>query len=146
MARVICEVGPQFVFVENSPVLTSRGLGVVLGDLAEMGYDAQWCVLGTKDAGGQCIGDRIWILATPNKVRRIQGREIPQKTRAHIEVEFWERDPRTDISNADTAWLLANGYIGRVDSGLGSRVDQLAAIGNGQDPRLAALAWRILSQ
>jgi len=42
MARIIREVGPRFVFVENSPLLVSRGLGVVLGDLAAMGYDAQW--------------------------------------------------------------------------------------------------------
>src|SRR5690625_5070782 len=42
MARIIREVRPRFVFVENSPVLTSRGLGRVLGDLAEMGFDAEW--------------------------------------------------------------------------------------------------------
>ena len=41
-ARVIREVRPEIVFVENSPMLTSRGLGRVLGDLAEMGYDAEW--------------------------------------------------------------------------------------------------------
>jgi hypothetical protein len=51
MARVIREVRPRFAFVENSPVLTSRGLGRVLGDLAEMGFDARWGVFSAADAG-----------------------------------------------------------------------------------------------
>jgi len=63
MARVVREVGPRFVLVENSSMLVSRGLGTVLGDLAEMGYDAEWCVLGADDAGAPHIRKRIWILA-----------------------------------------------------------------------------------
>ena len=62
-ARIIREVGPRYVFVENSPALTSRGLGVVLGDLASMGYDARWGVLGADDAGAWHRRDRIWIVA-----------------------------------------------------------------------------------
>src|SRR4051812_43983099 len=50
MRRIVGEVGPRFVFVENSPVLTSRGLGTVLGDLAALGYDARWGVLSAADA------------------------------------------------------------------------------------------------
>ena len=49
MARIIHEVRPRFAFVENSPMLTSRGLGTVLGDLAAMGFDARWGVLGAAD-------------------------------------------------------------------------------------------------
>ncbi len=63
MARVICEVEPRFVFVENSPMLTSRGLGRVLGDLASMGFDAAWGVLGAADVGANHQRDRIWIVA-----------------------------------------------------------------------------------
>jgi DNA (cytosine-5)-methyltransferase 1 len=66
MARVICEVRPRFVFVENSPMLTSRGLGTVLGDLASMGFDARWGVLGAADVGAPHQRDRIWILANAN--------------------------------------------------------------------------------
>jgi len=62
MARIICEVRPRFVLVENSPMLTSRGLGRVLGDLAEMGFDAKWGVLGAADVGGPHQRDRIWIV------------------------------------------------------------------------------------
>ena len=63
MARIICEVRPRYVFVENSPMLTSRGLGAVLGDLATMGFDAKWGVLGADDIGANHQRDRIWIRA-----------------------------------------------------------------------------------
>jgi DNA (cytosine-5)-methyltransferase 1 len=62
-ARIISEIRPRFVFVENSPMLTFRGLGRVLGDLAALGYDAEWCVLGAVDAGAPHKRERIWILA-----------------------------------------------------------------------------------
>jgi DNA (cytosine-5)-methyltransferase 1 len=63
MARIAGEVRPRFVFVENSPLLVRRGLAVVLSDLAEMGYDARWCVLGADDVGAPHRRKRIWILA-----------------------------------------------------------------------------------
>lgn len=63
MARIVGEVRPRYVLVENSPILTSRGLGVVLGDLAALGYDAEWCVLGASDAGAPHRRERIWIMA-----------------------------------------------------------------------------------
>jgi len=56
-ARIIGEVRPRFVLVENSPILTSRGLGRVLGDLAEMGFDARWGCVSAADA--------IWLDGTP---------------------------------------------------------------------------------
>lgn len=68
MARVIGEVRPRFVFVENSPLLVSRGLDVVLSDLAALGYDAAWGIVAAADAiwlGGipeiDHLRDRIWI-------------------------------------------------------------------------------------
>ena len=63
MARIIREVGPRYVLVENSPMLTSRGLGRVVGDLASLGYDARWGVLGARDAGAPHKRERIWIVA-----------------------------------------------------------------------------------
>jgi DNA (cytosine-5)-methyltransferase 1 len=64
MARIIHEVRPRYVFVENSPMLTSRGLGRVLGDLASMGFDARWGVLGAANVGANHQRDRIWIVGT----------------------------------------------------------------------------------
>jgi site-specific DNA-cytosine methylase len=73
MARIIGEVRPSYVFVENSPILTSRGLGRVLGDLATMGYDARWGVLGADDAGAPHRRKRIWILANARQKHECQG-------------------------------------------------------------------------
>ena len=99
MARIVREVGPRFVFVENSPMLTSRGLGRVLGDLASMGYDARWCVLGAVDAGAPHRRDRIWILAHSNRLRELQpeGREQEQRRRSG--------DCRQEMADADSQRL-----------------------------------------
>ena len=62
MARIIGEVLPPLVFVENSPMLVGRGLGTVLADLAEMGYDAEWGIVGAHHAAAPHKRDRIWII------------------------------------------------------------------------------------
>ena len=84
MARIIGEVRPRYVFVENSPMLTVRGLGVVLADLASLGYDARWGVLGAVNVGAPHKRERIWIRAELANARcpglatgRAGGREAP---------------------------------------------------------------------
>jgi DNA (cytosine-5)-methyltransferase 1 len=62
MARIIGEVRPEYAFVENSPMLTVRGLGTVLGDLSEMGYDCRWGVVSAADIGANHRRERIWIV------------------------------------------------------------------------------------
>lgn len=66
MARVIGEVRPSLALIENSPLLVSRGLDQVLCDLAEMGYNARWGVVGADDVGAPHRRKRIWILAYSN--------------------------------------------------------------------------------
>jgi len=82
MARIIHEVRPRYVFVENSPMLTSRGLGRVLGDLASMGFDAKWGVLGAADVGAPHQRDRIWIVA------QWRG-QLPHAQ--HHRIRWWEQ-------------------------------------------------------
>lgn len=68
-ARIVSEVQPRFVWVENSPMLTLRGLDVVLGDLSALGYDATWGVVSAADAGAPHLRERIWILAYAEQPR-----------------------------------------------------------------------------
>ena len=75
MARIVGEVRPRFVYVENSPMLTSRGLHRVLGDLAEMGFDARWGVVSASDVGAPHRRDRIWILAHSTQLQRNGGND-----------------------------------------------------------------------
>ena len=63
MARIVGEVRPRYVFVENSPLLVGRGLVRVLADLAEMGFDARWGVVGAADVGAPHRRERCWIVA-----------------------------------------------------------------------------------
>lgn len=63
MHRIIREVGPRYVFVENVAALTFRGLDAVLGSLADLGFDAEWTMLSAKDCGAPHIRKRLWIYA-----------------------------------------------------------------------------------
>lgn len=76
MARIISEVRPRFAFVENSPLLVGRGLAVVISDLAEMGYDAEWLCLSASDCGAPHKRDRIWLVATDAKRKPMRDTAI----------------------------------------------------------------------
>ncbi len=138
-ARIIGEVGPRYVFVENSPVLTSRGLGRVLGDLASLGYDARWGVLGAIDAGAPHERERIWIVAHAYGQRReeLDASAVAGGARQH---------PGGAFEVGRVAWWSAEPNMGRVVARMASRVDRLRCIGNGQVPAVAALAWRTLTE
>jgi DNA (cytosine-5)-methyltransferase 1 len=185
MAMVICEVRPRFALVENSPVLTSRGLHRVLGDLAEMGFDARWGVLGASHVGAPHRRERIWIVAHANMRRgwadatgrddaagqdtgRPEANGLPGAVRPTGGAEGMadadgERAqglgegpqqgghgrPAGLHGGAGSqrerhAWP-AEPAICRVAHGLANRVDRVTALGNGQVPRVAAAAWRILT-
>lgn len=65
MHRIIGEVRPDYVIIENSPLLGKRGFEYVLHGLSEIGYDAQWqCLQGTF-LGLQQRRERIYIIAYP---------------------------------------------------------------------------------
>lgn len=64
-ARVVRVLRPDYVVVENVPGLLVRGYGFdeVLGDLAEMGLDAEWAVLPASAFGAPHIRERVFIVA-----------------------------------------------------------------------------------
>lgn len=63
--RLISELRPRFVIVENVSALLGRGLDQVLGDLASIGYDAEWHCIPASYVGAPHRRDRIWIVAYP---------------------------------------------------------------------------------
>jgi DNA (cytosine-5)-methyltransferase 1 len=79
MARIVGEVRPRFVFVENSPLLVGRGLIRVLADLAEMGFDARWGVVGASDVGAPHRRERCWIVAHADSFREPQPERIERQ-------------------------------------------------------------------
>ena len=144
MARIIGEIQPRFVFVENSPRLTSRGLGRVLGDLASMGFDAKWGVLGGKEFGASHSRDRIWILASNTiKNRRIQISNFSQ--RIGFKGNVWDAQEFNRILDDCPSWEDSKRGMDLLGDGLAEWVGQSEALGNGQIPIVAATAWRILN-
>jgi DNA (cytosine-5)-methyltransferase 1 len=62
-ARLIGEIRPRYAIVENVSALLSRGLADVLGDLAEIGFDAEWHCIPASTVGAPHRRDRVWIIA-----------------------------------------------------------------------------------
>ncbi len=63
VARVVCEVRPRIVALENVPGLLVRGFGDVLGELAALGFDAEWLCLRASEFGAPHIRRRVFVLA-----------------------------------------------------------------------------------
>ena len=213
MARIIGDVRPSFVFVENSPMLVHRGLARVLADLSKMGYDSRWCIMGADDAGAPHRRKRIWILAYTGLPKPSGRNQAPQRqqlgnrrtswgklascsnvadaegwtsrvtskrerrensTRGSANLS-WHPKPGAKMDDTNSAQRKGAGFtsrshqgnanantsgawwgqdpaeipesgMGRMADGVAHRVDRLKAIGNGQVPSVAALAWRILSE
>ncbi len=139
--RIADVVRPRFLFLENSPAIVSRGLGVVLGDLATLGYDARWTVLAASDVGAPHQRERWWCLAfRPDADRERRPKQLlPSKPS-----QAGQRPRR-----GDAPWF-GQGWDSHVAAGLAStdglarRVDQVRCCGNGQVPLCASAAWRIL--
>lgn len=70
-ARLVDEIRPRFVIVENTPGLLSLGMGRVLGDLAAMRYDAEWFCIPAAALGADHLRERIWIIAYPDETWRL---------------------------------------------------------------------------
>jgi len=73
IARLVGEIRPRYAIMENVSALLRRGLDRVLGDLAEIGYDAEWHCITAASVGAPHRRDRIWIVAYPNSTQRERG-------------------------------------------------------------------------
>jgi DNA-cytosine methyltransferase len=73
--RLIKEIKPRYVFIENVANLLNNGFAAVLKDLHELGYDAEWGIISARSIGANHLRKRIWIVAYPNSERqwRIQS-------------------------------------------------------------------------
>ena len=153
-ARIIGEVQPAFVWVENSPMLLVRGIDRVLWDLAALGYDARWGVVSAADTGAPHVRKRCWILAH-TKEGAEHGTLWPKGNRGDSDGRFlpgeWN-DARgvfgadyLDFVSPRTAKRESQSGVCLVVDGMADQLDQLAALGNGQVPAVVALAWRILT-
>ena len=150
MLRVVTEAEPPFVFIENSPMLRTRGLEQVLEGLASIGYDAEWCCLGGADAPIHAPHKRtrMWILAYRQGFGRTWGADHgTEDNRAlHGGQERSEVGRQLEDDGGvswEKLWAVEPG-VGRVVDDVANRMDRIEAIGDGQIPIVAAVAFELL--
>ena len=156
MFRVVCEIRPRFVFVENSPALLVRGMGTVLGDLASIGFNAEWDVFSAAEVGAAHLRQRLFILANTKSNQVFQ---LPKASMASHPIKI--RQPRpgkfeSRKQQAESPFREASGivnavregslpYVCRRHDGVAHGVERCSAIGNGQVPAVVRLAWETLA-
>jgi DNA (cytosine-5)-methyltransferase 1 len=108
VVRAIRVVRPRYALLENVAALLSRGLDTVLGDLAEVGHDAEWHCIPASAVGAPHRRDRIWIVAHPGSEQHescrapLSGEIAEELSRAVAEQCLPDRaDPETDPLGAD---------------------------------------------
>lgn len=140
---VIDEVRPQRALLENVPgLLTHEYIRRIFGDLAEMGFNARWGVLGGHDVGGVADGKRLWIVATASDCQLLESLHV-QKT---VVINSQE-SCRREYSRAVGAMLSQDDYTAfkRNTDDVAGGMEQLKAIGNGQMAPVVKLAWELLT-
>lgn len=141
MARCIRVIRPKFVLMENSPMLTSRGLGRVLSDLASVGYDASWGVFRASAIGAAHQRARLYLVAYPNGTK-LEGLDFQKP----ISVDT-QKSRRRQFARAVDAAVSADDYASmpRNPDDVARGMDGLRATGNGWVPAVAARAAIILA-
>jgi DNA (cytosine-5)-methyltransferase 1 len=130
--RIIRDVRPRYVLVENAAGLLARGMGRVLGDLAAGGFDAEWSVLPACALGASHSRPRVFLAAHAKGERsgQLWGFQRASEGEARRDIPWPKDEP---------------GIPGEVD-GIPGRVDRLVAIGNAVVPQVAEWIGRRLMQ
>lgn len=87
--RLAAELRPEVIAMENVPGLLSAGFGRVLGDLAALGFDAEWRCIPASAAGLPHRRDRVWIVAYPcgsRLSRLVEGKSLLESAEASLAV------------------------------------------------------------
>lgn len=136
-------IRPQRVLLENVPgLLVFDYIQRIFGDLAESGYDANWCVLGGNATDSCCNGERLWIVASEANGAMLESLDFSQTVLA-----CQEESCRRQHTGAICEGLSQDDYtaLKRDSNAVAEGMERLKAIGNGQNPLVAKLAWETLS-
>jgi DNA (cytosine-5)-methyltransferase 1 len=168
-ARVIGELRPRYVIVENVAALLARGMDDVLGTLASLGYDAEWHVIPASAVGAPHRRERVWIVAYPNCELRHEmpirqpvacgesctaGYVSHQARGPHVAHADHQGEPNVPVdavsgrgvpqSAAGHQWWVTEPDVGRVAHGVPSRVDRLRGLGNAVVPQVVEVIGRAI--
>ena len=134
-ARLIGEIRPRYVIVENVAALLSRGLGDVLADLAALGFDAEWHCIPASAVGLPHERDRVWLVAYGDGVRELQPRWSLGNKRG------WRGNRRQAVD-----WVLSSGGVLRSSHGVPAGLDRIKRTGNAVTPQIPELIGRAIAQ
>ena len=99
-ARIVRELRPRYVLVENVAALTIRGLERVLADLAACRYDAEWQVFRAADVGAPHKRERLFLVA---HAERLAGGDDEQRDQGGPAVDRQELGEASARRLADAA-------------------------------------------
>lgn len=145
-ARIIRVLRPRFVVVENVSALLIRGIDTVCGDLADIGYDAEWQVCSCAAFAASQRRKRVWILAYPNDARREGPVWVGQPYPTRAQGEAACREPLRSTRGYWPPGPRAVNDIPRMADGTANRMDRLRAIGNAVVPQVAEWIGRRLME
>jgi DNA (cytosine-5)-methyltransferase 1 len=135
VARLIGELRPSIVILENVGALLCRGMDAVLGTLASIGYDAEWHCIPASHVGLPHTRDRVWIIAYLGK-ERTEGRW--QEAFSRLYRISWSENVRRASEWARRSDLSASGLC-RGSDGIPNRMDRTSALGNAVVPHIPEL-------
>jgi DNA (cytosine-5)-methyltransferase 1 len=131
-ARIIREIGPDWVVAENVPGLLSsehgRFFGKILIDLDTLGYDAAWGVWGACDVGALHERERVCIVAHANRLMGKAWDGLHKKHGRPIQGSNQEKRFYS-LGEISEAYMCGN------DDGIPARVDRLRCLGNAVVPQ-----------
>lgn len=132
MSRIIREVRPGYVIIENSPMLLVRGFERVLCDLSKIGYDAEWQCLSGTDFGIQQGRERLYCIAYPESINRKGSRSEPLFRQPYLPGQFGGIYPGW----RDRQSIPSPRFAGK-SNGIPNRVDRTQCLGNAVQPIIA---------
>lgn len=140
---ILRAVRPTYALLENvTALLTSGYFGVILADLAEMGFVGRWGCISASSCGAPHERDRLWIVAHANEV---MGQARPRAVEQHGSTPIQQGNRGDGPFHRRGSWVEMAAEFRRMDDGLASAVERTEAAGNGQVPAVVARAWRELS-
>lgn len=152
LMRIVRMVRPRYVLLENVPALLGRGMGRVLGALAESGHDAEWECISAAAVGAPHIRERVFILAYAERKHegRIIGREEPSCRYPGLCWDANGNNGETRIYKpvgtrpalSERRWGADKPGLDRMAYGVPNRVDRLKGLGNAVVPQVAERAGR----
>jgi DNA (cytosine-5)-methyltransferase 1 len=156
MRRIISELRPPIIILENVSAILVRGLSSVLADLAALRYDAEWCIASARDFGAPHLRERWFCVAYTNsngkpistinaKTLEITNANSANDQKQSIHTERLDAQRRIECGSRKNHGIHKRNYwqseiapkpvLCELDDGISKRLARLRALGNAIVPQ-----------